>query len=80
MKLDCDWLWINYLYDKKTITIQWNVFLCLPVFILPCGFQEKNFLVILLAGFSNVCPIQHVPLLLTSWFTGILVFVFGYHK
>lgn len=41
-----------------------------PYILFPCEFQQKNFLVMLLAGFLYVCPIQCQHRFLTSWFIG----------
>lgn len=47
------------------------VLVALHLFPLPCGFQSKNFLALLLTGFINVYPSQQQCLLPTSWFSRI---------
>lgn len=53
-----------------------RVILCFPIFLLSRGFHWKQFLVMLLANFLCVRPVQSQRLFLTSWFTDICLVFF----
>lgn len=43
-------------YSPLSLDILFSMFLVFPLFLLLCRFQWKDFIVILLTGFLNVCP------------------------